>query len=379
MRVRAAVLRTSDALSPYAESQPIDVCDVDLDEPGAGQILVKVMAASICHSDLSVVNGSRPRPLPMVLGHEASGIVVAVGADDASGPTSRVGVGAHVVLVFVSRCGQCQYCLGGRPSLCEAAASSNAAGTLKGGARRLSESRGHLNHHLGVSAFSEYAVVDATSAVVIDDDVPFDIAAMFGCALLTGVGAVVNAAVVTSNDTVAVWGMGGVGLSAVMGARAVGARRIVAIDPAREKRELALAVGADTAIDITDDLRSVLPSGADVAIEAVGHPQALLAAYQGTARGGRTVTVGLPSPDATLTIPAVSLVTESRTLIGSYLGSADPAVLIPELIDWWRQGRLPVEKLISRSIRLDDVNAGMDALATGLVARQVLRPHQAAE
>jgi alcohol dehydrogenase len=378
MRVRAAVLRASAAPSPYVESLPIDVCDVDLDEPGAGQILVKVMAASICHSDLSVVNGSRPRPLPMVLGHEASGVVVAVGRDSARGATPT-SVGDHVVLVFVSRCGQCRYCLDGRPSLCEAAAASNSAGTLKGGARRLSESGSDLNHHLGVSAFSEYAVVDSTSAVVIDDDVPFDVAAMFGCALLTGVGAVVNAAGVTPNDTVAVWGMGGVGLSAVMGARAVGAQRVIAIDPAREKRELAMAVGADAAIDSADDLRSVLPSGADAAIEAVGHPQALLAAYQGTARGGRTVTVGLPSPDATLTIPAVSLVTESRTLIGSYLGSADPAVMIPELLDWWRQGRLPVEKLISRSLSLDDVNAGMDALATGLVARQVLRPHQAPE
>ena len=371
MRVRAAILDHSGLATPYAESLPISIRDVDLGEPREGDLLIKIMAAGVCHSDLSVVNGSRPRPLPMVLGHEASGIVVGRGSC-----VKDVSLGDHVVLVFVSKCGTCAYCIEGRPALCEQAAASNAAGALRAGGSRLSLEGSELRHHLGVSAFSEYAVVDQASAVVIDSDVPFDLAAMFGCALITGVGAVINAAGIRQGESVGIWGIGGVGLSAVMGAVASGASEVIAVDPVPEKRKLALSVGASMALDITDNIRDYVADGVDIGLEAVGNESSLRSAYDGTKRGGRTISVGLPGPSVSLTVPAVSLVVESRTLIGSYLGSSDPAVLIPELLRWWRDGRLPVEKLISGYLALDDVNSGMDALNSGRVTRQIIRLHE---
>ena len=371
MKVRAAVLLASGMDVPYGLSQPVEVRDIELDSPGVGELLVQVMAAGICHSDLSVVDGARPRPLPMVLGHEASGIVSSVGPG-----VTDVAPGDHVVLVFVPRCGKCRHCVGGRVALCEAAAAANGSGTLLRGGRRLTADGVPLNHHLGVSAFSEYAVVDRSSAVLVGKDIPFDVAALMGCALLTGVGAVVNAARLNPGDSVAVWGLGGVGLSAVMGAVAAGAGQVIAIDPVASKRELALSLGAHIALDPQEHVRDIASGGVDIAIEAVGRPETLLLAYEATTRGGTTVSVSLPRSHETLTISAVSLVVEERTLKGSYLGSSNPNSMIPELVRWWRDGRLPIEQLVAGTVGLEQINEAMDALATGRVARQILRPHE---
>src|SRR5688500_16685675 len=221
--------------APYAESRPLEIATLELDEPGVGELLVRVRAAGLCHSDLSVIDGSRPRVMPMVLGHEAAGEVVSVGRE-----VEGFAAGDHVVLTFVPACGGCPACAAGRAALCEPGAAANAAGTLLGGGRRW---HAGLHHHLGVSAFAEHAVVAAASAVKVDAALPFEIASLFGCAVLTGVGAALNAASVQPSDRVAVFGLGGVGLAALLGARVAGAETIVAVDVVPDKLELALELG----------------------------------------------------------------------------------------------------------------------------------------
>ena len=382
MRTRAAVLIADDRARPYVDSQPIEVMDLELDGPGAGELLIRVDAAGVCHSDLSVVDGNRPRPTPMVLGHEAAGEVLELGAG-----VTDVAVGDRVVLVFVPRCGTCAACAGGTPALCPRAAAANTAGELLRGGRRFTPptagplSGRAVHHHLGVSAFAEYAVVDRGSVVVVPDDIPATTAALFGCALLTGAGAVLSSAAVRPGESVAVLGLGGVGLASVLGATVAGAYPIVAVDPVASKRELALELGATHAIDPTAEggtvgqIRGLVPGGVQYAFEAVGSAAVLTDAWSATARGGTTVAIGLPHPAQELHISAAQLVAEARTLIGSYLGGAVPERDLPRLVQLWRAGRLPVEKLHSTSLPLDDVNAAMDALADGGTVRQVLLPH----
>ena len=235
MKIRAAVLNEMGRPAPYARTHPVSIETVELDAPGPGEVLVKIAAAGLCHSDLSIVNGDRPRAMPMVLGHEAAGIV-----EEAGPGVTDLARGDHVALVFVPSCGHCVPCMEGRPALCEPGAAANTAGTLLGGHRRLHRRDGSpLNHQVGVSCFAEYAVVARGTLVKIDPELPLDIAALFGCAVLTGVGAVINSGHVPLGATVAVVGLGGVGLSALLGARACGARQIVAIDRLDEKLDLA--------------------------------------------------------------------------------------------------------------------------------------------
>jgi alcohol dehydrogenase len=377
VRTRAAVLLADDRPRPFAESQPLEVLELDLAPPGPGELLIRVDAAGVCHSDLSVVDGNRPRPTPMVLGHEAAGEVLEVGA----GVTDVV-VGDHVVLVFVPRCGTCAACAAGTPALCPRAAAANAAGELLRGGRRFGELDGRpINHHLGVSAFAEHAVVDRGSVVIVPDDIPAATAALFGCALLTGVGAVLSTASVRPGESVAVLGLGGVGLAAVMGAAVAGANPIVAVDPVASKRELALELGATHVVDPATEggsaqgIRAFVAGGVAHAFEAVGSAAVLADAWAATTRGGTTVAIGLPHPSEELRISAAQLVGDARTLVGSYLGGAVPERDLPRMIELWRAGRLPVERLHSTSLPLDDVNLAMDELADGRTVRQVLLPH----
>jgi alcohol dehydrogenase len=373
VKTRAVVLERMGAEPPYATSLPLTVQELELDPPGEGELLVRVEAAGICHSDLSVVNGSRPRPVPMALGHEAAGIVEQIG-----GGVGDVAVGDRVVLVFVPSCGSCPECSSGTPALCRRGAVSNGSGELLRGGRRLHRADGtDVHHHLGVSAFSDHVVVDRGSAVVVPPEVPGDIAALFGCALLTGVGAVENTAGVRPGDSVAVLGLGGVGLAAVMGAALAGAYPIVVVDPVPAKRDLAMTLGATHAFGpegAVENVRGAVPGGAGYVFEAVGSAAVLAEAFAMTARGGTTVAVGLPHPSHELRIPAVQLVAEARTLIGSYMGSAAPQRDIPRLIRLWQAGRLPVEQLRSATIGLDDVAAAFDTLAGGTAVRQVVIP-----
>jgi alcohol dehydrogenase len=372
MQVKAAMLRATGAKPPYAASRPLEIVEVDLDGPGRGEVLVRVAAAGLCHSDLSVIDGSRPRPTPMVLGHEAAGVVAAVGQGVAD-----LAVGDHVVMVFVPSCGHCLPCATGRPALCEPGARANGAGSLLSGARRLAFAAEPVNHHLGVSAFAEFAVVAQESCVKVNKSLLFEHAALFGCAVLTGVGAVVNTARVPVGAAVAIVGLGGVGLAAVIGAVAAGARQIVAVDLVPTKRDHALQLGATDAVDAgapdaVKQIKDITHGGAEFCIESAGAVPALELAYAATARGGVTVTAGLPHPDRKLSIQAVSLVVEERTLKGSYIGSCVPRRDLPNFVGLFLAGRLPVDKLLTHRLRLDEINEGFDRLREGVGVRQVV-------
>jgi Zn-dependent alcohol dehydrogenase len=372
MRVRGAVLRQMGLPAPYAESRPLEVAEVELDPPGEGELLVRVGAAGLCHSDLSVIDGSRPRVMPMLLGHEAAGEVIETGPG-----TKGFSAGDHVVLAFVPSCGECGPCRAGRPALCEPGALANTAGTLLSGAHRLHGPDGEvLNHHLGVSCFADHIVVSERSAVPVDAELPFDVAALFGCAVLTGVGAAVNSAQVAVGERVAVFGLGGVGLAALLGARVAGAAELIAVDVVPEKLSLAAELGATHTVaageDAVEEIRELTGGGVEKAIETVGSERVLAQAYAATRRGGTTVSVGLPHPDRMLSIPAVSLVAEERTLRGSYLGSCVPERDLPLFIEMYREGRLPVDRLLTHRISLDEVNEGFDRLARGEAVRQAI-------
>lgn len=366
MRIRGAVLEEIGRARPYAESRPLAVGELDLAEPGPGELLVRVEAAGLCHSDLSVVDGNRVRPVPILLGHEAAGIVEAIGSGN-----SDIEVGARVVMTFLPRCGRCRACATDGLTPCEAGSAANGAGTLMTGERRLSRDGQPVHHHLGVSGFATHAVVDRRSVVPVPGDVPAVVASLLGCAVLTGGGAVINAGRPRAGDTVAVVGLGGVGMAAVLTALAQDDVRVVGVDQLPEKLERARAMGVHDAY--TPDEARANDVKAAVVIEAVGHPSALETAVDLTAAGGRTVTVGLPRPDARVTLSPLGFVAEGRSLIGSYLGSAVPSREIPYFVGLWRAGRLPVESLVSSTITLDEINSGMDELADGKAVRQVIR------
>ncbi len=372
MKVRAAVLEEIARPRPYADSRPLSVAEIDLAPPGPGEVLVQIKAAGLCHSDLSVMNGNRPRPTPMALGHEAAGIVRELG----DGVTD-LSVGDHVVIVFVPSCGHCLPCAEGRPALCEPGAVANNAGTLLSGERRWSRDGAPVHHHMGVSVFADHTVCSRHSLIKIDPELPLDEAALFGCAVLTGVGAVMNTGRVQPGQSVAVVGLGGVGLNALLAANAVGASRIVAVDLNDDKLALARQLGATDTVnagaeDVVEQVRELTGGGVDFGFEMAGAVQAMDVAYRVTRRGGTTVTAGLSHPDHDFSLKHVGLVAEERTIKGSYIGSCVPLRDVPRYIGLYRAGRLPVDRLLSDRIPLDDINAGFDRLADGATVRQVV-------
>ncbi len=374
MKTIAAVLRAVTDKRPYTDSTPMTLEEVDLGAPRAGELLVRVEAAGVCHSDISVVDGSRVRPLPMALGHEAAGVVEQVG------PGVRdVTPGDHVVLTFVPSCGVCPECSSGRPALCTPAAAANGAGTLLHGPSLLRGADGKpIHHHLGVSGFARHAVVARESAVVVPRDVPLSTAALFGCAVLTGAGAVLNTAAVRPGQSVAVFGLGGVGLASVMGAVVAGATPIIAVDPVEAKRKLALELGASAAFapaEAEKAIRDMTGGGAEVTFEAAGVPAVLEAAFRAARRGGTTVAMGLPHPSKTISLPALAFAGLGQSLLGSYMGSASPQRDIPRYLALWRAGRMPVDRLQSASLPLAAINGAFESLAAGAAVRQVLLPH----
>jgi alcohol dehydrogenase len=308
----------------------------------------------------------------MLLGHEASGVVeeLGPGVDDLQ-------KGDHVVMVFVPSCGHCLPCSEGRPALCEPGAVANTAGTLLSGARRLHRDGGDIHHHLGVSAFAEYATVSRRSLVKIDRELPLDEAALFGCAVLTGVGAVVNTAKIPAGAMAAVIGLGGVGLSSLLGAVAAGARRVVAVDLSDDKLGLARQLGATDTFnarspDAVNEIKSATGGGVDFAFEMAGSVRAMDLAYKITRRGGTTITAGLPPPDHTFALPQVNLVAEERTVKGSYIGTCVPSRDLPRYIELYRRGKLPVDRLMSDHLKLHQINLGFDRLHEGQAVRQVV-------
>jgi Zn-dependent alcohol dehydrogenase len=373
MKIRAAVLNAMGATTPYAKSRPLTIETLELKSPGPGEVLVKMAAAGLCHSDLSVINGDRPRPTPMALGHEAAGVVEEVGP----GVTDLVR-GDHVVLIFIPSCGHCNPCAEGRPALCEKGAASNTAGTLLSGERRLFRGDGSpVNHHMGTSAFADHAVVSRYSLVKIDPELPLDEAALFGCAVLTGVGAVVNTGQVRAGSSVAVVGLGGVGLASILGAVASGARSVIAVDISEEKLKLAGELGATHLFnaadpDVVQKVKDATKGGVDYAVEMAGSTRAFETAYRITRRGGTTITAGLPNPSATWAMPSTHLVAEERTIKGSYIGTCVPSRDLPRYIELYQQGKMPVKRLMTHKIKLDEINEGFDRLHEGKAVRQVV-------
>lgn len=369
MRITGAVLESTGMERPFASSRPLTITELELDPPGEHEVLIRIEAAGVCHSDLSVVDGNRVRPTPMLLGHEAAGIVEQVG--DA---VTDLDVGQRVVTVFLPRCERCAACRTGGRLPCTAGSAANEAGELLGGGRRLHRDGTPVHHHLGVSGFATHAVLHRASVVPVDDDVPPEVAAVLGCAVLTGGGAVLNAGRPGPDDDVVVVGLGGVGMAALLVALSItstGSGTVIGVDANPEKLDRARELGAGAAWrpdEITD--RGIT---APVVIEAAGHSRAFETALSATAVGGTLVTVGLPSPDARASIAPLGITAGARTIIGSYLGSAVPARDIPAYAAMWREGRLPVEELVSATIALEDLNAAMDELADGRAVRQIIR------
>lgn len=367
-RIQAAVLDGDGTIS---------IEHVELAAPGPGEVRVEIAAAGVCHSDLHVTTGAWDVPAPVVLGHEGSGVVTAVGpgVDDLE-------PGDHVVLSWVPGCGECRACQAGRPAQCALVASVVATGgTLYDGTTRLSNERGQIHHYLGVSSYAEQVVVPRSGAVKVRKDAPLEDIAIVGCAIATGVGAVRNTAGVEPGSTVAVIGCGGVGLACVQGARLAGASRIVAVDVVAEKLELASKLGATDTVDasavedVVAALREVLPDGYDYIFDAIGKIATTEQAIAALGLGGAAVIVGLPPAGERASFDPLALAEADQRILGSNYGSAVPERDIPQLVDEVMAGNLDLASMISARRPLAEAAAALDDLAAGHALRQLLVPN----
>ena len=364
---RAAVLT--------AVGEPLEIrADVEVDEPQAGEVRLRMAAAGVCHSDLAMRRGTIPMPLPSVLGHEGAATVEAVGPG-----VDHLQPGDLVALSWVAQCGQCFYCRRHQPHLCQQATVSMSSGGMLDGTSRLRSAGGPLFQALGCGAFAETTVAPAIAVVKVPPELDPAVVALLGCAVVTGVGAALNTASIRPGDTVAVVGCGGVGLNVVQGARIAGAAEVVAIDVQPHKLELAAALGATHGVLATEQnpVGAVMDVtgqyGADVAFEVLGRQPTIEQAMAMTRRGGQTVLVGIPAMDVMLTVPAmVGLVLTEKTLKGCWLGSADIQRDIPRLVSLYQQGELRLDELVSRRIDLPEVNDAFAALEQGTLARSVI-------
>lgn len=374
MKMKAAILRTTSAQRPFSVSKPLSIEEVELDPPKRGEVLIKVKAVGLCHSDLVAITGERAKPMPIVIGHEAAGIVEEIGQD-----VQDFAVGDHVVPSYVASCGRCEMCSVGRPALCEPATIANANAVLKDGTTRLRQGSTRIHHHSGVAGFAEYSVIPEEALVKIDKSVPFEHAALFGCGVVTGVGSVINTAQAKPGQFIAVVGLGGVGLSAVLAALAIGSGKVLVLDLSEEKLAFARELGVHHALnagdaDVQAQIAALTGGGVHIAIETAGSNRALQMAYDITRRGGTTVTAGMPGPEAEITLSHLKIAAEERSIKGSYMGSCVAKRDIPRYLNMFQNGSLPVDKLMSRLIGFDDLNAAMDRLADAKTVREVLIP-----
>lgn len=375
MKMTAAVMYEQGLPAPYEKSEPFKIEEVDLEGPGPGEVLVEVRAAGLCHSDLSQVKGLRKRQLPVVGGHEAAGIVREVGAG-----VSGLSEGDHVVMTVVAGCGTCVRCRSGRPALCEAVTLPRTKGLLANGQRRLSRNGQPIYHYSGVSGFAEYAVTMPASLVRIEPSIPLDVAALFGCAVVTGAGAVLNTAQVQSGASVVVVGLGGVGLNSIMAARIAGASIIIGIDTRPDKFAIARELGATHTLDGNDgdlaaQVKDLTGGGADFVFDITGAGPVMTYAPEMLHPGGQVICVGLGASDTRHDYNHAALVSQERAIRGSFMGSCVPDRDIPHYMDLFSAGKMPVDRLKSQAIGFDRLNLSLDLLNGGDVIRQVLLPH----
>ena len=375
MRMTAAVMYEQGLPAPYAESQPLKIEEVELDGPGEGEVLIEVRAAGLCHSDLSQIAGLRKRTVPVVMGHEGAGIVREVGRG-----VTQFEPGDHVVMTVGSGCGHCRFCVDSRPVLCDVVASARGRGILMSGRSVLTRNGRPLFHHSGISSFAQYAVSSPGSLVKVDPSIPFDVAAMFGCAVVTGAGAVFNAARVRPGQHVAVIGLGGVGLNSVMAAKIAGASQIVGVDINDKKFPLARELGCTHTFlanepDLLERVRDVTGGGVDFAFEISGSQAGMTTANALTRKGGEIVCVGLGASTDLFQYAHTALVSEEKVIRGSLMGSCVPNRDLPLYFRYYQEGRLPVNRLMSGTMGFDDLNSNLDRLEHGAVLRQVLLPH----
>ena len=370
--MRAAVLRGAGA--------GVEVEDVDLDAPHPGEVRVRVEAAGVCHTELHYISGDIGCPLPVVLGHEGVGVVEEVGAG-----VGDMVAGERVVFTWRPRCGECEYCVTGRPVMCVYGRVQASSGGLMDGTSRLHRGNEEIHHFLGVSCFAELAVVSRRAVVPIADDIPAAVAAVVGCAVVTGVGAVLNVAAQhgsIAGHPLLVVGAGGVGLSAVMGAHLLGAAPLVAVDVSADKLQLARRLGATDVVDasrlseeeVAGTVRELTRGGAEVAVEAVGSASTLRQAFEALKPGGRVIAVGLSSAKTEASVPLNQLVQQQKHLVGSLYGSSNPAVDLPRLLELYRTGQLPLGQLVGETYPLEGLGTAYDKLRGGAVGRAVIDP-----
>ena len=362
MKIKAAVL--------YEPHTPLVVETVDLDEPRDSEVLVRIVSAGVCYSDYHIMIGEWTMPLPMVLGHEAAGIVEKVGAN-----CSRVAPGDHVILNFRANCGTCRHCVIGRPVRCNGIETSR--WVMFDGSVRLHKNGTDIHHFTRTSSFAEYAVVPESGAVPVRKDMPLDKASLIGCSVMTGVGAAINTAKVEPGSSVLVIGCGGVGLNIIQGAKLAGAGRIIAVDTLQNKLGYAREFGATDTLspgegDVVERIIELTHGGVDYAFEAIGNPKTIEQCYDACGPGGMTVVVGMAAETADIQINALSLPRTERGIVGSWYGSARPWVDFPMLVDLYMNGRLDIDSMISKTYRLDQINEAYAELERGELARSVI-------
>ncbi len=365
--MRAAVLRRPGS--------PLQIEDVELEAPRAGELAVRVEAAGVCHSDYHYMLGDLTCRLPVVLGHEGAGIVEALGP----GTSGDIAVGSRVAFMWRPRCGRCVACISGNPVLCASGKVQATTGGLLDGTTRLRLGGETLHHFLGVSCLAERVVMSERAVVPVPDGVPAEIAAITGCAVVTGVGAVLNVVQRAAGHGIVIFGVGGVGLSSVMGAHLVGADPIVAVDVDEGKLALARRLGATHTVnadpsDTAEQVRAIAPGGVDWAIEAIGQAGTLRQAFASIAPGGTVIALGLARVGATFEVPINELVQGQKRIVGSLYGSANPLIDLPRIFGLYLSGRLPLDDLIGERFPLEAVNEAYATLAMGGVGRSVVVP-----
>ena len=361
--MRAAVL--------YGWNEPFKVEQVDLQEPRQGEVLVKLAASGVCHSDLSIQRGLLPMPPPIIIGHEGAGVVEAVGP----GVTS-VKPGDHVILTWLYSCGRCRDCGRGRPHLCETAAMATMTGAMYDGTTRFRVGGNEMRHWVG--SFADHTIVPEQAVVGIREDVPLDSACLVGCGVMTGVGAAMNTAKVEPGDQVAVIGCGGVGLNVIQGAAVCGAEKIIAVDLVDKKLALAKQFGATEVVnakqsDMVDQIKSLTNGkGVDFAFEVIGNVNVIQQAFQAVRRGGKLVIVGVPPFGTEVSLPAFAFPLEEKGVLGCYYGSPRFRFDMPRILDLYMAKKLKLDELVSRRLPLDQINTAMEIMESGEVARSVI-------